>query len=193
MRTTTYAGLTVWDLTTDAFSHTQLATNWDTIDSYLVGIDKTTKQPKNVSMVSSLPGTPASGDMCMLTSAAGGFAAWTILRYDGSQWRPVGPLEILSAVPVSGNFAGRLVILSASSGGFDAWSVIRYDGSAWAIVGGFSQINTGNGALNIQGLQTGGDVYYNSSARGPVLVDRTSGLKYRLFMNGGHLEIEAVS
>lgn len=192
MRTTS-KGLQVWDLTTDAYSHTQLAANWDLIDSYLAAFDSTTKLPKQINTSATLPGSPVAGDLCMLTAAASGFAAWTVIRYDGSAWRAVGPMEILSAVPTLGNYAGRIVILSGASGGFAAWSVIRYDGSTWAIVGGFSNISTGGGALNISGLQTAGDVYYNVAARGPILVDRASGTAYRFLITSGKVEIEAVS
>lgn len=192
MRSTS-KGLTVWDLSTDAYSHAQLAANWDLVDSYWTGFDTTTKLPKQLRTSATVPGSGTAGDLVMLTGASGGFAAWTILRYDGSAWRPVGPLEILAAVPTLGNFPGRLVILSATDSGFAAWSVIRYDGSAWAIVGGFSNINTGAGSLNISGLQTTGDVYYSSSARGPVMVDRVSGAKYRVFMTSGKMETEVVT
>jgi hypothetical protein len=44
-------------------------------------------------------------------------------------------VQVLSAVPGSGNFAGRLVMLSVADSGFSAWQMIRYDGSAWRPVG----------------------------------------------------------
>lgn len=188
MARVTAKGFYVWDLTTDSFSHTQLAANWDLLDSLL---DAATKQVTPSATV------PVSGNfagrLIMLTAADSGFAAWTMIRYDGSAWRAVGPFEILPAVPTLGNAAGRIVILSAADSGFAAWSVIRYDGSAWGVVGGFTNVNTGGGGLNIQGLSTSGDVQYSSSARGPVMVDRNSGTKYRLFMLDGKLESEAVT
>jgi hypothetical protein len=69
MSTTSSKGLTIWDLTTDQFNHTQLATNFTTIDSWL----------------------------------------------GKSQYA-----ETLSAVPTTGNFAGRLVMLNTADSGFPA-------------------------------------------------------------------------
>ena len=54
---------------------------------------------------------------------------------DAKIWTAMQQIEILSAVPTSGNFAGRLVMLNASSQGFPAWIVIRFNGSTWASVG----------------------------------------------------------
>jgi hypothetical protein len=188
MARTTAKGFYVWDLTTDSFSHTQLAANWDLLDS-LLGASASSLTPSAV--------VPTSGNfagrLVMLTASDSGFAAWTIIRYDGSAWRAVGPFEILPAVPTAGNYAGRIVILSAADSGFSAWSVIRYDGAAWGVVGGFSNVNTGGGALNIQGLSTGGDVQYTNSARGPILTDRNTGTKYRMFFLDGKLESEVVT
>ena len=192
MRTTTHAGLTVWDSSTDAFSHTALAANWDAIDARLGGVDSL-GGTTFFSLVTSLPGSPSLGQCCMVTVPTGGFAAYTIVRWDGTNWRAVGPFEILPSVPTLGNYPGRIIILSATSGGFSAWSVIRYDGTQWAIVGGFSNVNTGGNPNNIVGLQTSGDVYYSVGTRGPVLTDRNSGTAYRLFMLNGKLESEVVS
>src|SRR3954470_13558040 len=108
---TTPKGLTVWDLTTDPFSHAQLAANWDLIDSLLGSASQ------SVETLATLPVTNLfAGRLVMLSAANGGFGAWTLVLYNGSAWRPVG-YEVLSAVPSSGNFAGRLVLLSATSGG----------------------------------------------------------------------------
>lgn len=188
MARTTAKGFFVWDLTTDAFNHTQLAANWDLVDAQL------DVPPKQVEILATVPTSGNfAGRLVMLSAAVSGFPAWTLIRYDGSAWRAVGPLEILPTVPTSGNYAGRVIILSAADSGFDAWSVIRYNGTTWATVGGFSQVNTGAGALNIKGLQTAEDVYWNASARGPVLVDRTDGSKWRIFIQSGKLLHEAVS
>lgn len=189
MARTTAKGLYVWDLEGDTFNHTQLAANWDTIDS-LLGVAAT--------QVQTLATLPTSGNfagrLVMLSGADGGFPAWTLVRYDGSTWRNAGAIEILPAVPSSGNYAGRIVMLSAASGGFSAWSAIRYDGAAWDnLAGGMSTVNTGAAANNIKGLQTPGDLYISDSARGFVLVDRASGIRRRLFLNGGNLSMEVVT
>lgn len=188
MARVTPKGFYVWDLTTDSFSHSQLAANWDLADSLL----DTAPDQLETSAIVPISGNFA-GRVVMLTAAVGGFAAWTIIRYDGSQWRAVGPFEVLPAVPTLGNYAGRIVILSASSGGFDAWSVIRYDGTGWAVVGGFSNINTGGGANNIVGLQLANDIAFASSGRGPVLIDRNTATRYRLYVQDGKLLHEVVS
>jgi hypothetical protein len=181
-------GFYVWNLTTDSFSHTQLAANWDLLDTLL------STPATSVETLTAVPGSGNfAGRLVMLSAADGGFAAWTLIRYDGSSWRAVGPFEILPAVPVAGNYAGRIVILSASDGGFSAWSVIRYDGSSWSVVGGFTQVNTGGGATNIVGLQTSGDIYYSAAARGPVMVDRNSGVKRRIYFIDGVLASEVVT
>lgn len=192
MARVTSKGLYAWDFATDSFNHNQLVANWDLIDSYLVGFDTTTKLPKRVQTVTTVPGSGTAGDLCMLTATNGGFQPYTLLKYDGSNWRPVG-YEIVPAVPISGLFAGRIVILSAASGSFNAWDMIRYDGSTWAIVGGLYSISTGGGALNISGLQSNGDVAFASGNRGVVFPDRTTGQKYRVYIDNGGIFTEKVS
>lgn len=188
----TSKGLYVWDLTTDSFNHTQLAANWDLVDSYLVGFDTTSKLPKRLNISTTVPVGGTAGDLVMLTTAVGGYQPYTLLRYDGTNYRPLG-YEIVPAVPTSGNYAGRLVVLSAADSGFNAWDVIRYDGSAWSIIGGLGTVNTGAGALNIQGLSTSKDLYISSGSRGMVYTDRTSGLKYRIYVDNAALNIEKVT
>jgi hypothetical protein len=188
MARVTPKGLYVWDLTTDPFDHTQLAANWDLIDS-LFGASAT-----SVETLAALPVTGLfAGRLVMLSSASGGFPAWTLVRYDGSAWRSAGATEILPTVPVSGNYAGRIVILSATVSGFNAWDVIRYDGATWDRVGGWGTVNTGAGSTNIKGLQLAGDTYISDSTRGLVLVDRGSGVKYRLYFTNGTLAYEVVT
>jgi hypothetical protein len=187
MARTTSKGLYVWDLSTDAYDHTQLAANWDKIDQ-LLGSPATSMQ-----VLAAVPVTSNfAGRLVMLSASDSGFQPWTLIRFDGSAWRAIG-YEIQPAVPTSGNFAGRIVVLSSAASGFNAWDVIRYDGSAWNIVGGWSTINTGAGALNITGIQTGGDVYVNASARGFVLADRADGTKRRLYLSSGALFSELVT
>lgn len=192
MARTTSKGLFVWDLTTDTFNHTQLAANWDLLDSYLVGFDTTTKLPKRLNTSTTIPGSGTAGDLVMITATTGGYQPYTLMKYDGSNYRPVS-YEITPTVPSSGNFAGRLVMLSAADSGFNAWDLVRYDGSTWTIVGGLTSVNTGGGALNIQGLATSKDIFYSSGSRGPVFTDRTSGLKYRVYIDNGALMSEKVT
>lgn len=191
-RLTTNIGLSVWDVGTDSFNHVQLAANWDLIDSYLATFDATSKMPTGFRTVSTVPVGGTAGRFAMLTAQDGGFAPYTLLKYDGTSWKPVG-YEILSAVPTSGNFGGRIVVLSSANSGFNAWDVIRYNGSSWSLLGGMASVNTGAGALNILGLQTTGDVYISSGSRGLVLVDRTTGTKYRLYIDNAGILIEAVT
>lgn len=195
MRNTAH-GLIVWNNTTDNFDHTELAANWDLIDSYWVGFDSVTALPKKITTVSSLPSSPQAGDLCMLTVSviSGGVSlpAWSLLRYDGAQWLPVGDVNVQNALP-SSPFSGEIVVLSAATSQFPAWSVVRYDGLNWNHVGIFGYANTGSGAGNIKGAQINGDVYVNTAARGLVLVDRATGLTYRVYINNSTLTLESVS
>jgi hypothetical protein len=187
MARTTTKGLFVWDLEGDSFNHTQLAANWDLIDSLLGAA---------ASSIQTLAAVPLSGNfagrLVMLSATNGGFPAWQLIRFDGSAWRPIG-YEILPAVPTLGNFAGRVVVLSLAGSGFNAWDMIKYDGSTWNIVGGFLNINNGSNATNIKGLQSPLDVYISDSARGFILKDRNTGTTYRLYINNGAVGIEAVT
>lgn len=194
MARTTAAGLYVWDLGTDPYVHSQLAANWDLIQTYWVGFDTTSKLPRRLHTTATVPGSGTLGDIVFLTAANGGYAANSFLKYDGSAWRPIGgSIEIQPTVPVAGLFAGRIVMLSAADSGFAAWSVIRYDGAVWDVVGGWGNINNGAGALNIKGLQSSFDAFISDSARGFILKDRTTGTNYRLFFNNGNLQTEAVT
>lgn len=185
---TTDRGLIVWDMPIDEFSSSELAANWDLVDELV------STPPSSVETLAAIPSTGNfAGRLVMLSATNGGYAAWTLIRYDGANWRPVNQMEIQPAVPSTGNFAGRVVILSATSGGFDAWSIIRYDGSDWQLVGGWNSVNTGAGALNMAGLQTSGDVYINDSSRGVIIKDRANGQTYRLFFSGGNLQYEVVT
>lgn len=187
MATTSTKGLTIWDLSTDQFSHTQLANNWTLIDGWL----------GKAQYAETLAAAPTSGNfagrLVMLNTADSGFPAWSLIRYDGSAWRNAGSIEILPTVPTLSLYAGRVVILSADNGGFLAWDVIIYDGSAWRAVGGFGGVYTGALSTNIDGRQTAKDIYVNDSARGIVLVDRTGGTKRRIYINSGTLTSEVVT
>jgi hypothetical protein len=187
MARSTPKGLFVFDLSTDQYNHSQVAANWDLVDS-LLGTPATSIQ--------TLSTVPAVGNFAgrtvMLSGADSGFSAWTLIRYDGSAWRAIG-YEILPAVPTLGNFAGRIVMLSAANSGFSAWDVIRYDGVIWDRIGGWASVNTGAGATNIKGLTTALDVYISDSARGFILKDRQTGNTYRLYFNNGTLAYEQVT
>lgn len=187
MARVTPKGLQVWDLDTDQFDHTMLSGNWDLIND-LLGAP--------ASQVETLPALPTTGNFAgrvvMLSGSDGGFQPWTLVRYDGSSWRPVNQIEIQPTIPTSGNFAGRVVILSAASSGFPQWGIVRYDGSSWAIVGGWQTVNTGSGTANISGLQSSGDIYANSTTKGFVIKDRLNGQSYRLFFTNGNLAYEVV-
>lgn len=192
MARTTSKGLFVWDLTTDSFNHSQLAANWDLVDAYWVGFDSTTKLPKRINTTATFPVGGTAGDLAMLTGTSSGYQPYTLLKYDGVNWRPTS-IEYAPTVPSLGNFAGRTVILTAANSGFNAYDMIRYDGVAWSTVGGFGNVSTGGGALNISGLQIAGDVYISSGSRGLVLTDRTTANKYRLYIDNGDLRLEKVT
>jgi hypothetical protein len=192
MARTTSKGLYVWDLTTDSFNHVQLAANWDLVNSYWVGFDSTTKLPRRIHTTTTFPTGGTAGDICMLTATDNGYQPYTILKYDGSFWRPIG-FERVPSVPTAGNFAGRVVMLTAADGSFNAYDLIRFDGSTWAIVGGFYTTSTGSGALNISGMSTNGDIFFTNGNRGVVFTDRTSGLTYRLYIDSGDLRLEKVT
>lgn len=191
MRTTS-KGLTVWNDSTDNFDHTELAANWDLIDSYWVGFDPATQLPKRISGGTTLPSSPSAGDLFMPTVAISNFPAYALIRYDGSNWLTVGVVTIQGGLPTT-PYTGEVVILSAGTTNFDAWSVVRYDGSKWDYVGIFGYVNTGAGATNIKGAQIAGDVFVNTSSRGIVMVDRATGSKYRAYINNGAWAFEAVS
>lgn len=192
MAQTTAKGLFVWNLSTDAFNHVQLAANWDLVEAYWVGFDATTKLPKRVNTSATVPVGGTAGDLVMLTAITGGYDAYTMMRYDGTNWRPVGH-ERLAAVPVSGLYAGRIVMLTAANGGFNAYDLIRYDGAAWSIIGGLAAVNTGGGALNIQGLAASGDLKFNSGSRGVVFTDRTTGFFWRVYVDNATIKFEKVT
>lgn len=184
----TARGLHVWESGSDQFDHTELAENWATVEQIL---------SEGAQAIETLNAVPSSGNfagrLVMLSAANSGFPAWTIIRYDGTSWRVVGPFEILPTLPIAGNFAGRVIVLSGADGGFAAWDIVRYNGTSWGIVGGWASVSTGGGATNIAGMQTSGDIYVTSGARGIVLTDRTTGLKRRIYLDNGLIQTEAVT
>lgn len=192
MRTTT-KGFTVWDLDTDPFDHDQLAANWDLLNGLLDA------SPKNVQLITNFtagsaggPKTPlAAGDLAVNTSTIQSFPAFTLLKYDGANWRAVAGVEVMAAVPTQNNFVGRLVLLTASSGGFVTGDMIRNtDGAnAWTLMSPFAAIVSGG----ISGHQATGDIYFSTATRGPILVDRVTATKYRLYFSNGGLYSEIVT
>lgn len=194
MRSTS-KGLTVWNNTSDNFDHTQLAANWDLVDAYWIGFDATTQLPKRITTVSTVPTSATAGDLCMLTApATSGTAtlpAWSLLRYDGSQWLPVGDVAIQTTIPSSA-FAGQVIVLSNATSEFAKWSVLRFDGTKWDHVGMFGYVDTGTAPNNIKGAQIAGDVYVNTSSRGIVMPDRLTGTLYRVYINNQQLTLEPV-
>ena len=128
MRTTTNLGLKVWNLSSDGFLPSDLEDNWDAIDA-----DYTRARPAD--RVEILAAVPAAGNfdgrLVYLTAADGGFPTKTMIHYNGTVWKAVGPNEILASVPTLANYDGRLVLLSAANGGFSAWTLIRYQSGSW--------------------------------------------------------------
>lgn len=158
MRTTPNLGLTVWDNNNDTFDSTVLAANWDAIDA-----DYTRARPADeIQILAALPGSPTEGELVYLSAANGGFAAGTIVRRTSGTWYPVSGIEVLSAVPTSGNFAGRVVLLSVANGGFSQWSLIRYDGSAWSLLN-----HTYTLSATIPGSPSAGDLVMLTAAASP--------------------------
>lgn len=125
-------GLKVWDSNSDEFSPSDLEFNWDAIDT-----DYSRARPTDrAEILSAVPGSGNfAGRLVYLSTASGGVPAHTLIRFDGSAWRTVGPHEVHAAVPSTGNYAGRVVLLSASDSGFAAWTLITYDGSTWTELG----------------------------------------------------------
>lgn len=199
-RTTTH-GFYVWDLGADQFNHTQLAANWDLAETLF------SRGAQGVQLINTLtpggsgPRTPlASGDLAMTTTTVGSFRSQTLIRYDGSSWRAVAGVEVMPDLPTSENFIGRCILLTsdASLGKFKAFDlVVNKDAgnvlASWDLVGPTDRIDNGSGATNIRGTQTDGDHYFNQSGRGPVLIDRTTGTKFRLYFNNGDLYSEVVT
>ena len=198
MRTTPNLGLKVWDLSTDPYEHDDLALNWDKIDALSSGVAGLAAAARSVRQITTLtPGTngpvnpPANGDLCICLSAVASFAADTLIRYNGATWRSVGGLELLSALPTTENFVGRVVLLTSASGSFSSGDLVRNtDGAnAWTLVGPLAR----SSASGVTGYETTGDIYINSTAQGLILKDRTNGKKYRLFFTGGGFSQEEVT
>lgn len=131
MTRTTSQGFYVWENDEDLYDHTQLADNWDLLDS-LISTGST-----KVKTITSLPATSSQGDIAITSVPVSGFAANTLIRSDGTNWKAVGPIEAASAVPTSNNYIGRLIFLTAADGGFAENNlIVNTDGSTtWKLVG----------------------------------------------------------
>ena len=155
-RVTPRLGLYVWDLTTDPFDHVELADNWDAIDAQAF-------IAKGFEIVSSLPTTGNfPGRVVMLSSPSGGFAAWTLCRFDGGAWAPIGAIEIHPSLP-SNPTEGRMVILSAANSGFAAWTLLRYSGAAWRPIGDIAVYENSEpkvGSTSALNFQSGAGITY---------------------------------
>lgn len=199
MASTTAHGFFVWNLGADAFNHDQLAANWTLAETLF------TRGPQNVQLVSALSGgggprPPISGDLAMTSATVGSFRSQTLIRYDGSSWRAVSGVEVMPDLPTSENFIGRIILLTsnASLGKYLIGDLVRNvdTGSvlaSWSLIGPVDRIDNGAGATNIKGMQTTGDIYISSSARGLVMVDRSTGTKYRLYFSNGDFISEVVT
>jgi len=188
----TSKGLTVWNNSSDNFDHTALAANWDLIDSYWAGFDSNTQLPNRISTVTTFPSSPTAGQLVMPTVNIGNIPAYSLARYDGTQWLQVGDVTIQSTLPATPT-SGQIVVLSTATTNFPAWSTVRYDGSAWNYVGVFGYVNTGTGSTHMQGARISGDVYIDTATRGLILVDRVTGAKTRIYLSNGSWGFEAVS
>lgn len=160
MYTTPNLGLKVWDSDSDSFDRQDLIDNWEAIDD-----DYARQRSANqVELLASVPGTGNfDGRLVYLTAASGGFAAKTIIRYNGSSWAAVGPTpEVFSSLPTSGNFQGRVVVLTAASGGFSANDVVVNTNGAtnWKKVGG-----VGTGTV-LPGSPVAGDLFLLTASDG---------------------------
>lgn len=195
MATTTPKGFKVWNLETDPFDHDELAANWNLLDTLL------DTPPRKVRLVTTLtPGTggplnpPVAGDLVMTSATVSTFEPFTLLRYNGTNWHTINGVEIKATVPLADNWAGRLVLLTGADNGFAAGDLIRNTNGgnvigSWVLVSPLANYNVGG----ISGLQATGDIYFSNSVRGPVLVDRITGTKYRLYFSSGGLYSEVVT
>jgi len=144
MRSTPNIGLTVWDNASDEFSPAQLAANWDSIDASVGTAGKAARiQKLSADMsLSALPTLTNSasdiGKLIYIDVAVTGYNTHSIVRWDGTAWRTIGPFPTFASLPTVGNFQGRMIVLTSASGGFNANDVVvNTDGAnSWAKVNG---------------------------------------------------------
>jgi hypothetical protein len=68
--------------------------------------------------------------MFLLTSAAGGFDAYSLVAYTGSAWITIERrgVEVGASLPVS-PYTGQLYVLTAAVSGFQAYDLVLYNGA----------------------------------------------------------------
>ncbi len=122
MITTPNLGLKVWNGDSDTFNRQDLIDNWNAIDADYAR----SRTANQVEILATLPVTNLfDGRLVYLTAANGGFAAKSVVRYNGSSWAVVGPSpEVMGSLPTAGNYQGRIVALTAADGGFQANDVV---------------------------------------------------------------------
>lgn len=131
MTYTTPQGFYVWEQEQDLYDHTQLADNWVLLDD-IISAGSTA-----IKTITSLPATSTQGEVAITSTPVGGFAANTLIRSDGINWKAVGPVEAFSVIPTANNYVGRIIFLTSASGGFAANNlVVNTDGlNTWSLVG----------------------------------------------------------
>jgi hypothetical protein len=143
-RQTPNVDLTVWDSNSDEFNPTELADNWDKLDAAL-DTSGSFFPADQVEIRSDLPVTGLfDGRLVYLTATASGFPAKTMVVYNGTIWKTVGPIEEFTSIPGAGNYVGRLIVLLSPDGGFSARDLlVNADGAdSWTKVGGIARGNS---------------------------------------------------
>lgn len=148
--TTPNLGLVIWNTADSPFDYAQLSSNFTILDNKFSPIGVFTTPVRFVEPVSSLPAPGTQGRLVYTLNAVTGFAANLILRDTGSSWATVGPVEVQSGLPTSGNFQGRVIVLSTAASGFSQWDmVVNTDGAnSWNKVGAVATSATVAGFSN---------------------------------------------
>ena len=198
MAQTTTHGLKVWNLSTDAYNHNDLVTNWNLVETLFGSSGKSLQSINNLTAGSANgPQTPlAAGDVAITTTTVENFPPYTLILYNGTDWVTVGHVEVSATLPTLHLYDGRFVLLTASVSNFQAYSLVRYksSGATWDYVGPFQLGFTGTGSMsNVNGAQINGDVYVTSGNRGLILTDRTTSTKFRVYMDNSILKFETVT
>jgi hypothetical protein len=85
----------------------------------------------------SLPVSPTAGDVYLLTAAASGFEAYSLIAYTGSAWVRLEKrgVETGATLP-SAPYKGELFVLTANASGFKDLDLVQYTGSTWRLLTG---------------------------------------------------------
>ena len=116
--------LTIWNAANDQFDWTLLANNFSIIDQQFAAAGTQTVSNVPIRFIESLSTVPSTGNtdgrLVYLTGASGGFSANTIIQYKTSttSWYEVGQPELVTQVPPSNHYLGRMIVFTASSGSF---------------------------------------------------------------------------